>query len=228
MKISIIIPTYNEEKNIINLLVNLKSQLKTYPKSEILIIDGGSSDRTLNLVKEIGITAYSCQKGRGEQLHLGATNSTGDVLYFLHADSIPPKNFLSIIESEVTSGSEVGCFQLIFSPTNRILKFYEYFVRFPLIVFRGGDQSLFITKNLYKKVGGFNSSFKLMEDIDFIKRVVKESKFKILKEKVMTSSQKYKTNGTVKLQFLFAIMHFFFFIGLSNKQIKKFYDKIVK
>ena len=67
-----------------------------------------------------------------------------------------------------------------------------------------------------------------MEDIDFIKRVVKESKFKILNEKVMTSSQKYKTNGMVKLQFLFAIMHFFFFIGISNKQIEKFYNKTVK
>lgn len=228
MKISIIIPTYNEMGNIQNLLKYLKSELHNYPDCEVLVIDGESDDDTLGKTKELGFKVYQTTKGRGNQLHYGAQFASGDVLYFLHADSIPPKNFMKIINSKVKAGVEAGCFLLSFYPSNRVLRFYESFVRYRFIVCRGGDQSLFITNKLYEKIGGFNSQLKIMEDIDFIKRLNKFSKLEILQERIMTSSTKYQKNGMIRLQLLFSMLHLLFWLGASSNILLYFYNKTVK
>jgi len=89
--ISIIIPTYNEEENIKNLLPRLTHSSGTMPH-EIIVVDGGSTDQTVIRAKQLGATAFhSPKRGRAHQMNFGAQKATADLLYFVHADTLPPK-----------------------------------------------------------------------------------------------------------------------------------------
>ncbi|MBD80806.1 MAG: hypothetical protein CL840_17960 [Crocinitomicaceae bacterium] len=227
MDISIIIPTWNEEENIAFLIDRINNDLTRNLKYEIIIVDGGSSDNTIKLANERNVKLILTQKGRGNQLCTGAKEANGEILYFLHADSIPPPGFLNLIMQEIENGAEVGCFQLKFTPSNLILRFYEFFVGYPYLLFRGGDQSLFITRKLYAKIDGFNKNLKFMEDIDLLKRVNKVAKLRILKERILTSSRKYSSNGVIRLQLIFGVMHTLFWLNYSPEKIESFYYKTV-
>ncbi|MGB0390760.1 MAG: TIGR04283 family arsenosugar biosynthesis glycosyltransferase [Salibacteraceae bacterium] len=226
MRFSIIIPTYNEQENIGKLLDFLGSICKK-SEVEIIVVDGASSDSTQAIVKGYNVEFILSETGRGIQLYNGANKSNGEVMYFLHADTIPPENFLEEIQKAIDQGYESGCFQLNFDPASSLLSFYQFFTRYRSLIFRGGDQSLFIKKSLYYKLGGFNPSLMIMEDIDIIKRLLKQSNFVVLKSKVKSSSKKYLEKGAVKLQLVYAIIHLLFALGVDNKAINKFYKKQV-
>ena len=104
MKISIIIPVYNEEKTIEELMSFLDS---VKDRCEIIFVDGGSTDRTIELIGE-RFTVHVSEKGRANQMNAGAELSTGDVLFFLHCDSEPPKTMLEEIE-QVMEQHRAGC-----------------------------------------------------------------------------------------------------------------------
>lgn len=219
MGISVIIPTYNEETTIAEVL----SVLKDYRTGvdEIIVVDGSSTDATVSIARSFKVTVLKSDYARRSfQLDLGARVAGGEILYFLHADTLPPKDFIGDIESAVDAGDLAGCFRLKFKPSSSFLRFFEVFVGLPWLVCRGGDQSLFITRELYKSIGGFNVALHIMEDIEIIRRIKKKTHFRILQSRVFTSSRRYIKYGERKLQWAFTLVHLRYWLGMDSKRIK--------
>ncbi|WP_298477866.1 TIGR04283 family arsenosugar biosynthesis glycosyltransferase [uncultured Maribacter sp.] len=225
-QISIIIPVLNEEKNIAKLLDFLRKNIsKANLVKEIIIVDGGSADQSVSIAKENGAIVVSSKKGRAVQMNSGAKIATGDILYFLHVDTFPPKNFDFFIHKSISKNKESGCFRMAFDSSNLFLNFFAWFSKLNYQICRGGDQSLFITKNLFAKINGFNEEYKIYEDNEIIERVYENTKFVVLPQKVKTSARRYEEIGIYRLQFYFGIIHFKKLFGASPDKLYDFYRR---
>ena len=224
-KISIIIPVLNEEETLDKLLPYLQTEAANYNQLEVIVSDGGSSDNTISIAKKYGASWLSVARGRASQMNAGAAKAKGQILYFLHADSLPPKHFDQTIVSAINSGIPAGCFRLKFNIPNRFLAFFAWFSRFNFTVCRGGDQSLFISQSLFTSLGGFNEEYKIYEDNEFIGRIYRKATFKVLPQEVITSARKYEKNGTVRLQYHFAMVHLKKFTGATPEALYAYYHK---
>ncbi|HBX64720.1 MAG TPA: glycosyl transferase, partial [Balneolaceae bacterium] len=177
--LSIIVPTYNEEKTILDLLIHLKNSLTT--TDQLFVVDGGSSDQTVNLVKENGFTCLeSPRKGRAAQMNYGAQQAQGDILYFVHADTIPPSSFPADIDGAISEGYKSGCYRYQFDIDHPLLNINAHCTRYDRLMCRGGDQTLFITRSLFDELGGFREDYMIMEDYDLIEKIQSCSPFKII------------------------------------------------
>ncbi len=198
--ISIIIPTLNEEQNIEKLLPYLQKCCngKEY---EIIVADCGSTDSTKDIAKNYDaiLIATSC-KGRAVQMNSGAAVAKFDILYFVHADSIPPKNFFNDIVKAVNDGYGLGRYQTKFEGNKWLLKLNAFFTRFDWFVCYGGDQTLFITKPFFAKMKGYDEKLLIMEEYDLVKRAKEYAKYKIFKKAALVSIRKYETNSWLQVQ----------------------------
>ena len=223
--LSIIVPVFNEEEFIEGCINSLERAIKG-KNAELIFIDGGSTDKTTQICRELGKQVYdSPLKGRASQMNFGAEKSSGDVLYFLHADSEPPISLVEDIQKSIDQGYIAGCYRLAFNPEHSLLKLYAWFTRFDVDLFRFGDQSLFVKKEVFENVKGFDEDLKVMEDQKIISDVKKYGKFKIMDDCVVTSSRKYLKVGVVKLQLIFTIIVISYYLGVSQKVMSHFYSK---
>jgi rSAM/selenodomain-associated transferase 2 len=197
MKISIIIPTYNEAETIAELIIYLKKNNAT----EIIVTDGGSKDETIFLAKNAGaIAVESPNKGRAAQMNYGASLATGDILYFVHADSFPPTSFVNDITNVVVQGYNLGRYQTKFNSTKFLLKLNAWFTRFDWFMCMGGDQTLFVTKKLFEKVGGYKQEMLIMEEYEFCVRAKKNEQYKIFNNTTLVSARKYEGRSWRQVQ----------------------------
>lgn len=200
MKISIIIPTFNEEENIHNIIEHLKG-ISQKENIEIIISDAGSSDNTVHLAKQLNVvTTISPIKGRAGQMNHGVTLATGDLFYFIHADTRPPLTYFSDIENALSRGFNCGCYRSKFDSDNFMLKINAFFTRFNVLFCRGGDQTIFVTKDLFERVGPYKNEMLIMEDYDFLARIRQQGKFKLFKKATLFSARKYDENSWLKVQ----------------------------
>jgi len=224
-QISIIIPVLNEEDAIGKMLVYLKENSSNQNIKEILVVDGGSTDNTTAIAMENGVTVIHSSKGRARQMNFGAKNAKGDILYFLHVDTLPPSSFCSSIIDAFDKGNKTGCFQMKFDSNSRFLKFFAWFTRVNIKLCRGGDQSLFVSKNLFEESGGFDEEYIVYEDNEFIERLYDLTDFKILPRHVVTSSRRYEEHGEFKLQYHFGMMHLKNYLGAGPEKLYDYYKR---
>lgn len=191
---------------------------------EIIVVDGGSVDGTQQIAKIHGVTLLKSKKGRATQMNKGAQHAKGGILYFLHADTYPPKGFEKDILEAVNNGFQAGCFRMKFDTKNPFLRFFAWLSRINHTLCRGGDQSLFITKLQFEKQGGFNEDYLIYEDSEFIKRLYRTLKFKILQKAVTTSARRYRQKGWIKVQFHFGIIHLKNFLGAGPSELYRYYQ----
>lgn len=227
-KISIIIPVFNEAIGIGALLKYLKYNAVTESVLETIIVDGGSVDNTVEIAKSNNVVVLNSEKGRAKQMNFGAKRANGDVFYFLHADTLPPKGFDRLILDACNKGIEAGCFRMKFDSNNIILRFFGWLSRINHTSCRGGDQSLFVSKMLFNKCKGFNERYIIYEDGEFINRLYKETDFKVLPKNVITSARKYREKGWLKVQFHFGMIHLKNHLGASPEELYDYYtEKLV-
>lgn len=228
-KISIIIPVCNEEEHIEKVLFHVVNNSFAKNIEEIIVVDGGSTDTTPSIVSKFKeVTYYPTTKGRARQLNYGAKLARGGILYFLHGDSFPPRNFDEKIIHEIRNNN-IGCFRLKFeNPNHYLLKISQWTTRLNFQLFRGGDQSLFIKKEVFDTLGGFNEDYIIYEDIEFINRVYKSYNFKIIKDYIITSERRFKENGIWKLHFNFLMIHIKYWLGASPKTLFNYYSRKIK
>tara|TARA_R110002124_G_scaffold270742_1_gene439430 strand:+ start:1576 stop:2259 length:684 start_codon:yes stop_codon:yes gene_type:complete len=223
--ISIIVPVYNEENTLDNFISTL-SKATSGKDAELIFVDGGSTDRTFEICNKSSFNVFrSPKKGRAAQMNFGAQKSKGDILYFLHADSIPPLSFIVDINDNIKKGYQSGCYRLSFKPDHYLLKFYAWFTKFDIDLFRFGDQSFFVKKEIFKDVGGFDETLSVMEDQQMVRDIKKQSTFVIMKNSVTTSSRKYIKVGVFKLQLIFALIVVLYYLGINQQTIVDFYSK---
>jgi rSAM/selenodomain-associated transferase 2 len=226
--ISIIIPVLNEANNIGRLLLHLTESSSPENISEIIVVDGGSTDGTIETVKQFtrtDVKLISSPKGRAKQMNIGAKESTGKILYFLHADTFPPKNFDKLIIDKVKNGHEAGCFRMKFDSSHWWLRLAGWLTQFNFKACRGGDQSLFITKSLFDTIGGYNENYIIYEDNILIGELYKRRQFTVINKKIKTSARLYKKVGIWKLQYHFWTIHIKNWLGASADEMLAYYKK---
>jgi rSAM/selenodomain-associated transferase 2 len=193
--ISIIIPTFNEAKIIEPLISYLQKNIAV-AAAEIIISDGGSTDNTIKAATNAGATVVlSPLKGRAAQMNFGASMAKGSILYFLHADCFPPTDFIADIHAAIDRGFEAGRYQTRFTGSDWRLIVNAFFTRFDLFVCYGGDQTLFVTRQLFTAIGGYDESRLIMEDYDITHRIKQQGRYEILPGKTLVSTRKYQRNG---------------------------------
>jgi len=219
--ISIIIPVLNESQTIESSLFRLRKQIGHH---EIVVVDGGSDDETLDIVKAFSDVKWLCSPaGRGNQMNKGAGASEGDLLLFLHADTYLPSGGLSRIESVMAQeGVVAGSFSLSFEEPNSLLKLYALFSQINHLLFTYGDQGLFMTRRIYELIGGFED-IPIMEDVEIQKRLRKMGRFVKIRQPVVTSARRFLTYGIIKQQVLNIGLVFLYHAGFSPFWLKRFY-----
>ncbi|MCW5518659.1 TIGR04283 family arsenosugar biosynthesis glycosyltransferase [Aureitalea sp. L0-47] len=232
--ISVIIPVLNEAANIEVILRHLDEKSTSGMIQEVIIVDGGSTDETVQLTNNYknngSILSYDVlhsDKGRAKQMNKGAGHASGEILYFLHADSFPPLSFDTSILKEVKKGNPAGCFRMKFDDKHPVLTISQWFTRFNVRACRGGDQSLFVTRDLFDSLNGFDEDFEVYEDCEFIGRIYDNYKFKVINDYVVTSARKYGKNGTFRLQYHFAMIHIKKWMGASAEDLTRYYKKYI-
>lgn len=225
-KISIIIPVLNEVDHIENLLKHLFKNASKNLSLEIICIDGGSNDGTQNIISKFNnVTLLNSKKGRAKQMNLGAKKATGDILYFLHADSFPPKDFDTLILNEIKKGNFAGCFRMQFNSNHLWLKLAGWLTALPWRISRGGDQSLFITQELFNDIGGYDEQFIIYEDNDLINKLYKKKQFVVIPKWLKTSARCYQKYGVFKTQYHFWRIHIKSKLGAKPSELKSYYKE---
>lgn len=224
--LSIIVPTYNEENTILDLLNHLKDSLGPY--DELFVVDGGSSDNTVSVVREHGFTCLnSPRKGRAAQMNYGAQQSSGDILYFVHADTIPPASFPQDIDESIAQGFASGCYRYKFDVDHPLLNINAHCTRYDRLMCRGGDQTLFITRALFEELGGFREDFMIMEDYDLIQKIQAKSSFRIIQKDAIVSARKYDVNGYFQVNIANLIVFMMYFAGASQQTMVHAYKNLI-
>ncbi len=232
--LSIIIPVLNETATIEKLLIHLSENISGENNWEIILVDGGSSDGTPKKITDFAETQSisfhltTSEKGRAKQMNKGARKASGEIFYFLHADSFPPKNFDKYIISEVEKGNPAGCFRMKFDSNHWWLKLIGWFTKFSWRACRGGDQTQFITKQLFEEIGGFDETYIIYEDNILINELYKRKKFVVIQHWLRTSARRYKQKGVWNLQYHFVVIYAKRWFGADSKELYRYYLKNIK
>ncbi|GGI56666.1 TIGR04283 family arsenosugar biosynthesis glycosyltransferase [Winogradskyella haliclonae] len=227
--ISIIIPVLNEAETIESLLYHLVDCADLKNINEIIVVDGGSVDGTPEIIQnlKLSVKLLRSEKGRAKQMNTGANLATGDILYFLHADSFPPLNYDQHIINEIKKENNAGCFRLQFDNNHWWLRLASWLTQFRWRACRGGDQSQFITKPLFKDIGGFDEAYTIYEDNILINELYKRKEFVVINKKIKTSARLYERHGVWKLQYHFWTIYVKKWFGASGDELYRYYKKYI-
>jgi rSAM/selenodomain-associated transferase 2 len=221
MKFSIIVPTLNEASSVSACLSALQP-LRC--RAEIIVVDGGSSDHTRTLAEAGADRVVLSPKGRARQMNLGAEKATGDVLIFLHADTLLPANALDLIQRQLKTRGEWGHFDIRLSGGHFMFKVIGQLMnwRSRLTGIATGDQVLFVTKKAFASAGGF-PEIALMEDIALSKALKNIGRPVCLKAKVVSSSRKWQQEGIVRTILLMWSLRLRYFFGADPETLAQRY-----
>jgi len=219
--ISVIIPVLNESHTIGSCLSRLSVQIGHH---EIVVVDGGSQDSTLDIVRSFMNVKHVCSSmGRGIQMNLGAGIAKGDILLFLHADTLLPTRALCKIESIMEqTGIVAGSFALSFDDSSLLLRLYSLFSRINHILFTYGDQGLFMARRAFESIGGFEE-IPIMEDVEIQKRLRRLGRFVKVRPPVCTSARRFLLHGIIKQQLMNIWLVFLYHAGISPFRLKRIY-----
>ena len=226
--ISIIIPTYNEAAQIAP-LVRYLLRCGTNALREVIVADGGSEDGTLRLAEAAGAKAVVAPgKGRAAQMNHGAALASGDLLYFVHADTYPPAGFAADILEAVAQGFAIGRYRSRFDSKKMILRLNAWFTRFDFFICMGGDQTLFVTRPLFQACSGFREDMKIMEEYEFCQRARRQGRYRILDGDARISARKYDTNSWLRVQLANAKIIRLYKRGASQEEMIRTYRHLLQ
>ncbi|MEL7331109.1 MAG: TIGR04283 family arsenosugar biosynthesis glycosyltransferase [Cyanobacteria bacterium J06560_2] len=240
-RVSIVIPTLNESELLARALRHLT--ILSPAAEEIIVVDGGSHDQTVAIARAFNTTIlHSDQPGRAVQMNLGAQQATGDILCFLHADTLVPDDLVAVIE-QTLSDRTIACggfISLMTGQTTRwgtslhnILKTYYAALLFhPILFFRQGfrllfgDQVMFCRRQDFVAIGGFNSQLTIMEEADLCIKLSQLGRILQVNRTVQSSDRRRAKWGPFKANFIYLSIGFLWGMGVSDSALRRFYEDI--
>lgn len=213
-RISIIMPVMNEAAQIVDTLKVL--QYCRQAGHEVIVVDGGSQDATCTLAQPLADKVLTSSAGRAVQMNTGAEYATGQILWFLHADTHIPSNVLDEVMQAQASGRRWGRFDVQLSGKHLLLRVVETMMnwRSRLTAVATGDQGIFIERTLFEQVGGF-PAIPLMEDVAMSKRLRRQGRPFCSRVRLITSSRRWETRGVLPTIFLMWQLRLAYFMGVS-------------
>lgn len=221
MNISVVLPVLNEEQSIRG---TLQSLIRLTPY-EIIVVDGGSRDRTLEICKEFAVDVMHAERGRARQMNVGARRASGEVLLFLHADTRLPQSALNDIAAALSDSRYLGGrFDVELEGAHWMLKIVGTLIncRSRATKIATGDQALFVRLEVFERMGGF-PDIPLMEDIAFCRALKRIGGVACLRSRVITSARRWERNGVWRTIFKMWSLKVCYLAGVSPMRLKRFY-----
>jgi rSAM/selenodomain-associated transferase 2 len=218
LRLSIVIPALNASATLADCLAALRGT------DEIIVVDGGSSDDTAQIATRAGAKLITAKRGRGTQLHAGASAASGDWLLFLHADTLLAKGWRSAVAAHAaTAPDHAGYFDLALDDPAWQARLIErgVAVRVRLLALPYGDQGLLISRRLYSQLGCFRP-LPLMEDVDLARRIGKH-RLRRLPATALTSAERWRRDGWLRRSTRNLICLALYAIGVSPARIARLY-----
>ncbi len=222
--ISIIVPMLNEITELPVLLEHL--QYWRQKGCEVVLVDGGSCDGSMEAAKKSGFTVLRSECGRARQLNTGAASARGNVLLFLHADTRLPQNADQLINiALIEPGKSWGRFDVRIAGEGLLLRSVSYFInmRSRYTGIATGDQAIFVSQAAFKNIGGFPLQ-PLMEDVEISHRLLQVSRPICLQDKVSTSARRWQTRGVYRTILLMWQLRWAYWRGVSPERLAKRYQ----
>jgi len=223
-RISVIIPTLNEEDHLEGTLSRLDGEANI----EVIVVDGGSGDRTTDLAEKKGARVVLSPAGRGIQLNRGAAASSGEILLFLHGDTLLPGGFAPTVRHALKRpGCSTGAFSLKIDSRRQNLRLIAYCatLRSRLLQLPYGDQGIFTSRDMYKRAGGF-PEVPIMEDYIFIRRIRKFGRIFILDKAVVTSARRWQNVGAIRTTLLNQLIVVGYNCRVSLPTLARWYQRL--
>ncbi|MEB3229961.1 MAG: TIGR04283 family arsenosugar biosynthesis glycosyltransferase [Leptolyngbyaceae bacterium] len=241
-KVSIIIPALNEAGSLDRTLRYLR--LLDPPAKEIIVVDGGSTDATVNIATSNGVQVVMAkQRGRAVQMNLGARLATGDILCFLHGDTLVPDDLIKLIRMtlvnpkiacggfvSVMTGLQTTCWGITLHNSLKthyaplLFRPHRYFGDGLRILF--GDQAMFCRQTDFWNCGGFNASLPIMEDADLCLKLSKLGRIYQVNRVVQCSDRRVVKWGILKANFIYFLIGFSWGFGIPASRLKRFYEDV--
>lgn len=220
--LSIVVPVLNEAAVLAGLLADL---LDRQGDVEVIVVDGGSGDGSWEVAGRFPrVLRLRAPRGRAAQMNAGARAAGGDLLLFLHADTLlPPGACARIVETLADPAVAAGSFHLAFDRKDPWLALYARCSRINHPLFTYGDQGLFLRRALFQEIGGFRE-IPLMEDLEIQRRLRRRGRFVKLDLPATTSARRFVHRGPLRQQALNVALVSLYLLGMSPGRLKRLYD----
>ena len=214
--ISVIIPALDEAERITGTLNAVRACL---PEAELIVADGGSRDATRELATRAGARVISCARGRGLQCAAGAASARGDLLLFLHADTLLPPDAAAVLARCFARPEvQLGTFRLTFDDGGAFLRACAWLTRFDSVFTRFGDQGIAVRRAFYERLGGF-PPWPLFEDVELLRRARRLTRVWSFPAAVKTSARRFQRRGVVRQQLQNASLLLRFLAGTPPERL---------
>lgn len=223
--LSIVIPVLNEASGIVQVLERLQGFRRQ--GAEVIVVDGGSSDGTAEHASSLADCVTTSLRGRGRQMNVGAARAKGEVLLFLHADTLLPPSAPTLIREAIGNNACWGRFDVRIEGSISGLGMVAFMMnwRSRLTDIATGDQAIFVTREAFRKRGGF-PVIPLMEDIVFSSWMRQESRPACLTEKVTTSGRRWEKHGLLRTILMMWWLRIRFYFGASPNDLAREYGYV--
>ncbi|MBZ5638184.1 MAG: TIGR04283 family arsenosugar biosynthesis glycosyltransferase [Acidobacteriia bacterium] len=196
--VSIVIPVLDEERPLARCLAALTSEAAPW---EAVVVDGGSRDRTREVARSFeGVRVIVAPRGRARQMNAGAAGTSGELLWFLHADCVPRPGAVAAIRRALDDpGTSLGAFRFRLDGDRRAYRLLEYGVaaRVRLFGLPFGDQGLFLRRATFDAIGGFRD-VPLFEDVYLVREARRRGRLARLPMPLPTSPRRWETRGLLR------------------------------